>query len=476
MHQYDPSVPQELIDLIEQAAALDRQDATERSKPLDFFLTYDCPDGPVLDGMIASIIKEIEQWEQARPDKPRQHRRRLEADRRFKKAARVLILNALHARKLSYGVMLVQIAVSLDANSYGLKKRYAPPDITYDPFIEAFNGLLALNYLTVTHKGFFDPLQGGGWTTRIIASDRLADAYSQAKGASKITFVSRVNAKDKDELIILRDGDRKRLDYTDNKDTDRMRRNLKRINKVLAGHDISLDITKDEYVLLLKRLQTKRQRDMDAPLPYMDFSATRLYRIFSDGDFERGGRFYRAWWINTPKEYRKRITIDGHPTVELDYSRYHISMAYAELGKPLDFDPYDIFPAKSDIIIDITKKTVNALLNASSPINPVEDFKEKIVGMEWSAFVEQVMKAHSVMVDNNRFLTGYGLRLHYLDSCIAEAIMLHFAKQKIPCLPVHDSFIVVKEHKDELLEVMQSEYRSRFYSPIRIKQIDASGV
>lgn len=126
MRQYAPSVPQELVDLIEQAALLDRQDATERSKPLDFFLTYDCPDGPVLDGMITSIIKEIEQWEQARSNKPRKKKRPTDANRRFKKAVQVLILNALHARKLSYGVMLVQIAVSLDANTYGLKKRYAP--------------------------------------------------------------------------------------------------------------------------------------------------------------------------------------------------------------------------------------------------------------------------------------------------------------------------------------------------------------
>ncbi len=472
MSQYDPSLSQEQISLIEQAAALERQDATERSKPLDFFLTYDSPDGTVLDDMIARIIKEIEQWEQTRADEPRQYRRRLEANRRFKKAVRILILNALYANRLSYDVTLVQIAVSLDVNTYGLEKRYAPSDMTYDPFIEAYKGLRALDYLIVTHNGFYDPQQGGGWATRIISSGKLTEAYRQAKGDSKITFASRVSAKDKDELIILRDGEGKRVDYTDTKNTDKMRRNLKRINKVLAGHDIALDITKDEHVLLLKRLQTKRQRDIDAPLPYMDFSATRLYRIFSDSDFERGGRFYRAWWINTPKEYRKRITIDGQPTVELDYSSYHISMAYAELGKPLDFDPYDLLPTKSETIRDIIKLTVNALLNAKSPINSVDGFKEEIVGMSWNAFVDQVMSVHSAMTENRRFLTGYGLRLHYLDSCIAEAVMLHFAKQKIPCLPVHDSFIVTREHTEELRNVMQSEYQARFRSPIRIKEID----
>lgn len=357
--------------------------------------------------------------------------------------------------------MLVQIAVSLDANSYGLKKRYAPSDMTYDPFIEAFNGLLALNYLTVTHKGFYDPLQGGGWTTRVVASEDLIEAYKEAKGDSKIKFISSAKATDKNELIILRDKDGRKVDYDDTKQTIQMRRNLKRINRVLAKHEIALDVTDGEYTDLLKRLQTKKQRDAEASLPYLDFEAKRLYRIFSDSDFERGGRFYRAWWINTPEDYRKRITIDGEPTVELDYSRYHISMAYAELGKPLDFDPYDILPTKSsDKLIKITKQAVNALLNASGPINPVDDFREETVGMEWSAFVDQVMKAHSVMVENNRFLTGYGLRLHYLDSCIAEAVMLHFAKQKIPCLPVHDSFIVTVDHKDELRDIMQSEYQA----------------
>jgi hypothetical protein len=42
----------------------------------------------------------------------------------------------------------------------------------------------------------------------------------------------------------------------------------------------------------------------------IDLSKRTLTRMFTNGSFEEGGRFYRGWWQNVPSEYRKFITID----------------------------------------------------------------------------------------------------------------------------------------------------------------------
>jgi hypothetical protein len=52
------------------------------------------------------------------------------------------------------------------------------------------------------------------------------------------------------------------------------------------------------------------------------------------------------------------------------------------------------------------------------------------------------------------FFSGFGDTLRWIDSQIAEIILLHFALQGYPCLPVHDSFLVDTRLEDELKEIM----------------------
>ena len=42
------------------------------------------------------------------------------------------------------------------------------------------------------------------------------------------------------------------------------------------------------------------------------------------------------------KAERQRITINGEPTVEIDFSSFHPTLAYAECGLPLPADAYRI--------------------------------------------------------------------------------------------------------------------------------------
>ena len=82
-----------------------------------------------------------------------------------------------------------------------------------------------------------------------------------------------------------------------------------------------------------------------------------LARIFNDGKWGVGGRFYYGWWQEIPKRFRKYITIDEGFTTELDYSALHPHMVYykndLEMGT---IDPYTLILLVGKIELYLTHK------------------------------------------------------------------------------------------------------------------------
>ena len=66
------------------------------------------------------------------------------------------------------------------------------------------------------------------------------------------------------------------------------------------------------------------------------------------------------------------------------------------------------------------------------------------------------------------FFCGMGNKLQFEDGQLAEKVMLHFAKQDVPVLPVHDSFIIIQGLHSELVHVMHEEFETMFGVPINI--------
>ncbi|MAE50206.1 MAG: hypothetical protein CMH27_00170 [Micavibrio sp.] len=457
-------------DMIEIATKREDQSYTESSKYINFFLTYECAAGNILDPLIADITKEVDASEWELEETPRKNKRANVPNRRFKAAVRSIILNVLQVHEIKSADVF--LAVSRDANTYLGTDRYAPHDMGYDPFIDAFNGLIRQGYTIIEHEGYYDHREHTGSTTRIAASEDLLDLYKELKGDEHISFITRKICKDeKDETIILKGELPNRpkvigkLQYKDNKFTENARNNLRRINKLFEKHQIKLDCDEATKAALMTALGRKAIYDTEQ-VRFIDESAVKLYRIFSDGQFNRGGRFYRGWWQQVPKDFRKYITIDGQPTVELDYSRYHISILYTQLGLIPEGDPYDIHPK---VHKDVIKYAINAMLNAKSIVREHEDFNPDACGMTWEKLIKLIEDKHKPIVDSGRWNTGYGLTLQYIDSQIAEEIMLHFVKQKVPCLPIHDSFIVPKSYENELRGMMERVYRKHFNQSIQVK-------
>lgn len=144
------------------------------------------------------------------------------------------------------------------------------------------------------------------------------------------------------EVIVLRDKDKGDIDYQDTPETESMRTQIQTLNSELAKLELLLD-------------------GQPSPVPLMR-------RIFNE-DFGRGGRLYAHGPsyqnIKSKRRLDLQLRIDGvmRPTVEIDYSALHITMAYAEANLALpEGDQYAIDGFNRSLV----KRAVNILLNAKT--------------------------------------------------------------------------------------------------------------
>jgi hypothetical protein len=213
--------------------------------------------------------------------------------------------------------------------------RYNELYITYLT-VAVVDALLELG-LIEHEMGFYgrNERKGQSRTSRMRATDGLIDLIQGEHGmtADMIEWAPGY------ECIVLRDklaGTKKPvdIDYEDTADTQRMRQELTDYNKLLARTKIGLS--------------TERIGDhppTGSP-PKPDFTNKFVRRVFANGSWEHGGRFYGGWWQTLERAWRSQILIDGKPATELDYSGLHIVILYAmegisywvEIGR----DPYEL--------------------------------------------------------------------------------------------------------------------------------------
>ena len=220
----------------------------------------------------------------------------------------------------------------------------------------------------------------------------------------------------------------------------------------------------------------------------------RLTTTFNNSSFAYGGRLYAKpiWgesWQSMPQIQRKYIRINGEQVVELDYSSQHLAIAYALVGKQLQGDPYNIpgFEDKRGII----KKLTLTLINASNEAQAVSVMNSSIFKMrktsnrkgpfityknlkflidcnnnkqnwnidnkvDWVNVINILKEKHH---DIRRYIcSGAGSKFQRIDSIIMRRVVMHFAEQGIPCLPVHDSVIIAKKYEAELSSVMKKVF------------------
>lgn len=194
------------------------------------------------------------------------------------------------------------------------------------------------------------------------------------------------------------------------------------------------------------------------------FSRT-LYRVFNNGSFADGGRFFGGWWQVVPPELRRWITINGYPTAELDFSNMQIAMLYAEEGQPLEGDAYTL-PGIDPMYRPLIKKTLLSIINAEGRIAaPSKD--QLPPDISFNQLRRALEEKHRSIAAH--FGTGVGIRLQRRESDIAESVMLTMMEMRLPVLPIHDSFLVELGQQDVLQRVMTEAWEAHGRNAIDIK-------
>ena len=177
---------------------------------------------------------------------------------------------------------------------------------------------------------------------------------------------------------------------------------------------------------------------------------------------DKGGRFYGGWWQGIPGLHRPHIRIDGYKTIEVDFSAIAIRIISAQLGEPLpaDVDPYDLglpdWQGPEDPRRKKVKKLVNALINDEDGVYQLPKDAEALLGIDEEGFEELFRQAHPLIYE--QLATGIGLRAQYIDSVVAEQVMLRMMEQGVVVLPIHDSFCIRLGYRQSLEMLMQDVF------------------
>ena len=155
---------------------------------------------------------------------------------------------------------------------------------------------------------------GRGKCSRVRAKPVLVELLEDQYGFTRDV----VQRHPDEEVIILKDADKKPIDYEDNnqKEAARKRKGVLQINKYLKKPYLDLDAQ-----------EFKPKHDLN-----IDLSRRNIYRVFNNGSFTQGGRFYGPWWQRIGSDIRQHILIYDQPTVELDFKAQHPHLLYAIEG------------------------------------------------------------------------------------------------------------------------------------------------
>ncbi|TKW60771.1 MAG: hypothetical protein DI628_07720 [Blastochloris viridis] len=228
---------------------------------------------------------------------------------------------------------------------------------------------------------------------------------------------------------------------------------LRRYNAFMAEQDIQLDAV-DHGVFL---------------------DEVSVYRVFNRNDWQCGGRLAGAWWMNCGRELRKAIYVNGEPTVELDYAAQHINLLYGLRGLALpSSDPYALHGFKREVVKAVCLRLINASdveqawqACRSEALKDVKAQRASVLAAEIDGclssltdfedgIVQAIRAKHSAIADD--LCCDKGIGLMNLDSFICLSVLERLTSHGIPCLSVHDSFLVAESHEADLRLAMVDAY------------------
>ena len=248
------------------------------------------------------------------------------------------------------------------------------------------------------------------------------------------------------ELLILKNKNKKKINYLDEEYTTQIKRNLINYNELLLNNKIT------------NHLVNKHQR----------LNKT-YYRVFSNSSFKSHGRYYGHWIVDMNDTVRKETKMNGQQVKIVDFEASQTHMAYSLKGinyfDYTDIHPYNFlsenFYIPSGKRRDFIKKVTSLFLNCSKDkfkraLYFLNNTQFKIKNLNVSMLHNEFNEFHKPI--SEYFFKSLGNKLMFIESQIAERTIIEFCKLNIPILIIHDCFIVPEDRINLLKNSLKNSF------------------
>jgi hypothetical protein len=203
-------------------------------------------------------------------------------------------------------------------------------------------------------------------------------------------------------------------------------------------------------------------------LARIDLTRRHLVRIFN-GTANKGGRWYRAFWLEIPRAARKSLKIDGASIYEYDFSACHLRLAYYGAGAAdalAGFGTDDLYalpdldpihwrrPIKIAVQILFNTKSIGQARGALATMLTDGNWDERLASAD--KIIASVKSAHPAV--QPFWHSGAGRGLQFIDSEIIRLCLGRLTDLAIVGLPVHDAIIVAEQHRNQLIGIMENTF------------------
>lgn len=408
--------------------------------------------------------------------------------------------NLMDVKKDFLITLLLNLKINYESNTYvnvplrpayyaKIPKKSRLPKQSYEATKQIVEGLNNHGYI-ILDKGDIQRM----YTTSCKASLKLINFLNEFPK----TIISREKPK---RFVILHEFDEEENDYVEtdytNSEADLLDEQIKEYAMVREKSSLSLNnIPKEIFILGRKSLDRLCKENTENLIPDLNGNynvnllPTYPVRIFNN-DFNHGGRFYRGVETELRQRYKRKdnsvtkiklrqyLHIDGNPTIELDYNAMHPRMLYHRKGIDYRDDPYMIGRNCDDNLRNIYKLVGMICINSVNEPTAIDGIQKTLQDAGLVKYLPDntdntrrklinAFKRHNKQIEEF-FFTGAGIELQRLDSDIAHAVLLHFARKGILTLCVHDSFIIDKRYASELKKKMREFYFEKMHFQPKIK-------
>lgn len=262
------------------------------------------------------------------------------------------------------------------------------------------------------------------------------------------------------------------LEYEDKDapfDIHTMRESLKSYNSLLRLTQV--DIGSQEKPIVVSEHFNRKLKQYEKRRVTLRQGNKFVRRIFYRGDWSLGGRYHGGWWQQVPSELRKDILINDQHTVEVDYSGFHVSIAYGLEGLQPPDDPYALTTLFDPLTPKQQRQDVKLLvltaINAKDRKSAYSAFRDEKnreqrnlpKGQKISYTNELLEQLLNQFLEENKPIEHYlctdkGVELMAIDGRITTRIIEHFTRKSIPVLTVHDSYVIQSQYERELIDQM----------------------